>query len=166
MVASGIVDIPRVLQEETLRFAAATAAQSDAGIVVDYIQVALSPQTKFSIATRELEQRDWNAVIVSKVRVDGDAITLEYQAAPIVSSPSTYKLNQPSTVIQGTMAVALEGEGFHRHLAVQFAVADSADCQVPEQALLVLPLSHAAYADLDELRVCNPGCTIRSTASI
>lgn len=125
---------------------------------IDYTEVHMA-STRLQISRRNDLLSTVSIAAATLIKQDFQ-LHVDYQLlspSEDISFRGTTTLPIMSLPIPATMAVAVEGEGFHRHLTVKLNVQEKSACAPKTEAsvLLILPLSHTVYADLDEMRVNN-----------
>jgi hypothetical protein len=148
---------PHVLSAATPpRIASISFVKQGEHLRADFSQVHISQSAPHTIKISDAALKG-RVVVISSVRQLQQVFSVEYEAVSLAgnSYSGTAELLVAADTVPGALSVSIEGEGFHRRMALDIKISDAHFCEDEQsKVLLVLPLSHSVYADLDELRVC------------
>lgn len=147
---------PRVLPAAAhQRVASLSLIKQGKNLRADFSQVHTSESASQTIKISDAALKG-RVLLISSVRQLQQRFSVEYEEVSLAgdSYSGTAELLVAADTVPGAVAVSIEGEGFHRRMALDIKISDAHFCEDEQsKVLLVLPLSHSVYADLDELRV-------------
>lgn len=146
---------PRVLSEATQpRIASISVTNQGEHVRVDFSQIHASQTASHRMKIADTSPES-GVVLISSIRQVQQVFTVEYHAVSSTGdvSSGTTELSIATKTVTGSMAASISGEGFHRRMVLDLEISDARFCENEQsKVLLVFPLSHSLYADLDELR--------------